>query len=601
MNKRILSMLLALLMVLTILPAQALATQAEETGHAGSMELPARVNPLYTNVLSVEDLELPENTAPTVDATVAVTYLSESDAIAAIRQKLVARSTSFNISVKSTRYLESQMNDWANDLLDASMVHTGKPNEGDYLDWQYGGWGGRVEWKTSGSTICATFTYNVDYYTTAAQENAVTQRINTVLDSMDLDYASDYRKVKKIYDYICANVTYDYANLNIDSYKLKYTAYAALMQGTAVCQGYALLFYRMALESGVDARFIAGDGGGGPHGWNIVKLGNKYYNLDTTWDAGKTYYDYFLRSPYTFGNHTRWEEYETSAFHSSYLMSYSDYVAPTVDDVDMISAKGHVTGNIVSWGAAPNAKLYQLFRRASNESSWSLVTNTGSTAYKDTTANAGVKYYYKVRGRNGDLMGTLDIPAVSCTRPAPATLANVTMTGAIGHSTGNIIYWNAVSGARFYQVYRLESGQTSWTLLTNTGSTGYKDELAKVGVRSYYKVVARNGDVISSMNINSVSAVRQAPTALKDVEMQSAQGHSTGIIVRWNPVGGATLYQVYRLQSGTSSWKLLTNTGSTGYKDTTAVPGIRYYYKVVARYGELKSSLNIDSVSAVRP
>ena len=103
------------------------------------------------------------------------------------------------------------------------------------------------------------------------------------------------------------------------------------------------------------------------------------------------------------------------------------------------------------------------------------------------------------------------------------------------------------------------------------------------------------------MNINSVSAVRQAPTALKDVEMQSAQGHSTGIIVRWNPVGGATLYQVYRLQSGTSSWKLLTNTGSTGYKDTTAVPGIRYYYKVVARYGELKSSLNIDSVSAVRP
>lgn len=60
-----------------------------------------------------------------------------------------------------------------------------------------------------------------------------------------------------------ANVKYDYENLDDTDYKLKYTAYAALLNGTAVCQGYANLLYRMALEAGIDARFISGLGNGG--------------------------------------------------------------------------------------------------------------------------------------------------------------------------------------------------------------------------------------------------------------------------------------------------------------------------------------------------
>ena len=126
--------------------------------------------------------------------------------------------------------------------------------------------------------------------------------------------------------------------------------------------------------------------------------------------------------------------------------------------------------------------------------------------------------------------------------------------------------------------------------------------MAPVGVRCYYKCVARNGDAKSNIATTaSVSGVRPTPTSLNNVEMISAQGHSTGIIVKWNPVGGAQLYQVYRLKSGTTTWELITNTGSTGYKDTTAVSGVRYYYKVVARSGNIKSGMNIDSVSAVRP
>ena len=96
---------------------------------------------------------------------------------------------------------------------------------------------------------------------------------------------------------MCSNITYDYKNLNDPNYTLKFSAYAALINKTSVCQGYATLFYRLALEAGLDARVIAGVAGGGNHAWNIVKIGKTYYHLDATFDLSLsktlTRHDYF--------------------------------------------------------------------------------------------------------------------------------------------------------------------------------------------------------------------------------------------------------------------------------------------------------------------
>mgnify|MGYP000090337698 FL=1 len=136
--------------------------------------------------------------------------------------------------------------------------------------------------------------YDVSYLSSLEQEEKVDEEVSNLLKSLDLSNKTDYQKVKAIYDYICSNVTYDHDNLNDESYSLKYTAYAALINKTAVCQGYASLFYRLALDAGVDTRVISGEAGG-PHAWNIVKLNGKYYNLDSTWDAGRSTYAYFLK------------------------------------------------------------------------------------------------------------------------------------------------------------------------------------------------------------------------------------------------------------------------------------------------------------------
>ena len=218
--------------------------------------------------------------------------------------------------------------------------HNGNPTEGDYALWHYAGAGYSASGYTTSDALIVSFNTSVEYYTTEVQEAELTTKLNQVMESLDLDTKTEYEKVKAIYDYIASHVVYDHDNLEDDSYKLKHTAYAALVNGTSVCQGYATLFYRMCLTAGLDARVITGSDtpGYSDHAWNIVRIGNLYYNIDVTWDSDPVpaEYKYFLRGQNTFERHYRDNEYDTAAFHAKYPMSDTDYdptaVTPTPTD-----------------------------------------------------------------------------------------------------------------------------------------------------------------------------------------------------------------------------------------------------------------------------
>lgn len=261
-------------------------------------------------------------------------------------------------------------------------------------------------------------------------------------------------------------------------------------------------------------------------------------------------------------------------------------------DVVMGEPTAQLGGNIIRWEAVEGAKLYQVFRLENG--SWVLLKNTGSLAYKDETAPINVKSYYKVRARNGDLMSSMAIPAVTVTRPK---LENVTITKTTPHRTGNILNWEAVDYANLYQVYRLDGKQ--WVLLKNTGSLGYKDETAPEGVKCYYKIVARYGEYKSDIGTTVSASCTRPGAVLPNVTITGVNGHRTGNIIYWNAVDGATLYQVYRLDNG--AWTLLKNTGSLSYKDETAPVGVKCYYKIVARNGNASSNIaTTNSASCTR-
>lgn len=212
-------------------------------------------------------------------------------------------------------------------MRDYAMAHTGVPTEGDYLKYQF------HSFKVSGQKAAEEWviTWTTSYYVNAEQEKIMDRAVAQVLRSLDLTGKTDYEKAAAIYDYVCSNVQYDYANLNNKEYYLKYTGYAALIDKTAVCQGYAVLMYRLLLASGVDNRIVAGYSYNQRHSWNIIRIGEAYYNADSTWDAGYLTYKYFLKSETNFYGHERDAEYAAESFYLNYPMGTSDYIQQETD------------------------------------------------------------------------------------------------------------------------------------------------------------------------------------------------------------------------------------------------------------------------------
>jgi len=63
-------------------------------------------------------------------------------------------------------------------------------------------------------------------------------------------------------------------------------AYAALVEGRAVCDGYASAFTMLAQEFGLPVLEVAGlsEPGGVEHAWNLVNIDGVWYHVDTTWN-----------------------------------------------------------------------------------------------------------------------------------------------------------------------------------------------------------------------------------------------------------------------------------------------------------------------------
>lgn len=102
------------------------------------------------------------------------------------------------------------------------------------------------------------------------------------------NYGSNYDKIKRVYKWVCDNVTYDY------SYT-QGSIYDAMIDGKSVCAGYAGTFQVIMEALGIECYINEGKVNGQDHAWNIVKLEGKYYFVDVTWgDTSKEYDKYLL-------------------------------------------------------------------------------------------------------------------------------------------------------------------------------------------------------------------------------------------------------------------------------------------------------------------
>lgn len=90
---------------------------------------------------------------------------------------------------------------------------------------------------------------------------------------------SDYDKVRAFHDFLIRHVTYTLEGSSMDIS----SAYGALLNGRALCQGYSQAFSLLCNLAGVDNCYVVGFAKEN-HMWNKVQINGKWYQTDVTWD-----------------------------------------------------------------------------------------------------------------------------------------------------------------------------------------------------------------------------------------------------------------------------------------------------------------------------
>ena len=148
--------------------------------------------------------------------------------------------------------------------------------------------------------------YFIDEFTSQGQvESAINQIEQTKNQILQNRSENTYDNIKMVHDYLVESIEYDttISQSNI------YNVYGALVNGRAVCEGYARSFKYLMDELDIPCTLVIGTGTNSQgetenHAWNYIQLNGNWYAIDCTWDdpvsstgyvSQNSKYRYFLK------------------------------------------------------------------------------------------------------------------------------------------------------------------------------------------------------------------------------------------------------------------------------------------------------------------
>ena len=264
--------------------------------------------------------------AETPDLPLSGRISNTEEIVTAIRHGLKNHAKSITISFDYGMDIFGEINGAVDDWIEAALAETKDPAEGDYLRYQYGGYTTSVSYVVD-DRWRYTVKITPDYYCYLSQEEQAEKELLARVKSFGfMPWSSDYEKIEVIYQNLCQTVRYDKVHRKNPYYHIKSTAYAAMIQHNATCQGYCVCLYRMLRETGISCRIVTGKAGADDlHAWVIAELDGLYYILDPTWDAGNDTYQWLLRGEDN--THVPGEDFLAEAFQLKYE-SQSEFVFP---------------------------------------------------------------------------------------------------------------------------------------------------------------------------------------------------------------------------------------------------------------------------------
>lgn len=120
------------------------------------------------------------------------------------------------------------------------------------------------------------------------KQEKVDKEVKRIVKSLIKKNMTEKAKHDAIYSYVVKKVKYDQTTFNnyksgkATGFTSAHTAYGALVDYLAVCQGISAAYKALADEAGLKSIVVSGTKAGVPHTWNKVMVNGKWANIDAT-------------------------------------------------------------------------------------------------------------------------------------------------------------------------------------------------------------------------------------------------------------------------------------------------------------------------------
>lgn len=167
------------------------------------------------------------------------------------------------------------------------------------------------------------------------------QKLFAIAEELNLAELSDIDAVLAVHDYLVLNTAYDTATAATGSGGPAHYASGTLLNGLAVCSGYASSFRLLMILADIPCEYVFTD----THAWNLVQLEDNWYHIDVTWDdptpdrEGVVIYTHFMLTDADISrleDHGNWtcecKEAHNCDDESYRLYPYSNYMCATEEE-----------------------------------------------------------------------------------------------------------------------------------------------------------------------------------------------------------------------------------------------------------------------------
>jgi subtilisin-like proprotein convertase family protein len=269
---------------------------------------------------------------------------------------------------------------------------------------------------------------------------------------------------------------------------------------------------------------------------------------------------------------------------------------PPAVPTNVVATATSSTRIALTWDAVVGATSYEIDRSEVAGGPYGDTRTVTTNSYDNTGRTPDTTYYYVVRavGVGGTSANSAEASAHTPALPAAPT----GVVASTVNATRVNVSWNPVAGAAGYEVSHSTTSGGPYVKVATVPGTSFLHTGAVPGTTNYYVVrtVVATGSSVNSAQASAVTPPLPVPPG----NVVATALTPTRVSVTWDPVAGATAYEVWRATVSGGPYVKKGTVPGTSFTDTAAASGTTYYY-VVRTVTGAGTSANSAQATATTP